>query len=177
MRKSVFIIFLLFLIICADKSSAQFELNKHYIGPSVGLSFLGSTFQIGINYEYALHRDNFGKIGIGGIFRYWSYSEAFPGGKFSYSDVLIGVQGNYHFQLPDTRFDPYAGLVLAYDAGTVDWSGDGIERDTPVYGGFWIGVHGGLRYWFTPTVALNARIGFGTLSYGALDIGVDFKLP
>jgi hypothetical protein len=65
--------------------------------------------------------------------------------------------------------------VLAYDAGTVDWEGD-EPRDTPVYGGFWIGLHGGLRYWINSKVALNGRLSFGTLSYGAIEFGVDFKI-
>ena len=174
MKRFSFIIVLL-LLLAADEAAAQLEMNKHYLGPSVGLSFLGPTFQIGLNYEYALHQDNVGIMGIGGIFRYWGYTESEEGGEFSYSDVLIGAQGNYHFRVADKKYDPYAGLVLAYDAGTVDWEGD-EQRDTPVYGGFWIGLHGGLRYWVNPDLALHGRISFGTLNYGAIEAGVDFKI-
>ena len=175
MKRAATLILLALFISTFDETSAQTELNKHYLGPSVGISFLGSTFQIGLNYEYALHQDDIGIVGIGGIFRYWGYSESYEDGKYSYSDVLIGAQGNYHFRIADKRFDPFAGLVLAYDAGTVDWEGE-EPRDTPVYGGFWIGLHGGLRYWINPKVALNGRLSFGTLGYGAIEFGVDFKI-
>ena len=175
MKRTSLILMLLLFIFASEKASAQLELNKHYIGPSVGISFLGSTFQIGLNYEYAIHKDNVGIIGVGGIFRYWGYSEEFPDGKYSYSDVLIGGQGSYNFILEDKKYNPYVGVVLAYDAGTVDWEGE-QAKDTPVYGGFWLGIHGGLRYWINPGLALNGRLSFGTLSYGAIEIGVDFKL-
>ena len=35
-------------------SMAQFETGKNYVGPSLGLSFLGSTPQLGFNYEYGM---------------------------------------------------------------------------------------------------------------------------
>src|SRR3990172_3078932 len=100
------------LVLFVVNANAQYEVGKHYAGPSIGLSFLGSTAQFGLNYEYAFTIQNFGTVGAGGIFRYWSYKERFLGGT---------------------------------------------------------------RYWITPTIALMGRVGFGTLSYGALEVGVDFK--
>ena len=47
-----------------------------------------------------------------------------------------------------------------------------LLRHMVVY--FWV-LMGGARYWVSPTIAISAVIGFGTLSYGALDLGVDFK--
>ena len=152
------------------------QLVKHYAGPSLGLSFLGSTFQFGGNYEYSMHLDNFGNVGIGGLLRYWSYGESFLGGKWSYTNILVGAQGNYHFEIKDNdKLDPYAGIVLAYDGGSVSYSGPGGNYATPSHGGLWLGFQGGLRYFLQPNLALTARVGFGTLSYGALEVGVDFK--
>lgn len=157
--------------------NAQYVVEKHYAGPSLGLSFLGSTFQFGGNYEYALTLENFGKVGIGGIFRYWSYSDAyFGGGSWSYTNILIGAQGNYHFEIRGSeKYDPYAGLVLAYDGGSVSYSGAAVGYVTPSHGGLWLGIQGGLRYWIKPDIAITGRVGFGTLSYGALEFGVDWK--
>jgi len=39
----------------------------------------------------------------------------------------------------------------------------------------WLGIQGGIRYFINPDLALTGRVGFGTLSYGALEVGVDFK--
>jgi hypothetical protein len=156
---------------------AQYTVDSHYVGPSIGLSFLGSTFQIGGNYEYAMNVENFGKIGVGGIFRYWGYSDAFDAGKLSYTNIFIGVQGNYHFVIKgNDRLDPYGGLVLAYDGGSVSYSGQKKSYATPSQGGVWLGFQGGIRYFINPNLAITGRVGFGTLSYGALEVGVDFKL-
>ena len=157
-------------------ANSQYIIGKHYAGPSIGLSFLGSTFQVGGNYEYALNIENFGNIGIGGVLRYWGYSENFVGGEWSYTNILIGAQGNYHFSIKDNeQLDPYAGIVLAYDGGSVSYSGPGGNYPTPSHGGLWLGFQGGIRYFIQPNLALTGRVGFGTLSYGALEVGVDWK--
>ncbi|MEX0602301.1 MAG: hypothetical protein WD295_03100 [Bacteroidota bacterium] len=155
-------------------SLAQFEAGKSMAGPSLGLSFLGSSVQFGLNYEYGMKMD-FGMVGIGGLFRYWSYSETYFGGGWKYTDVLIGAQANYHFKMENDKLDPWAGLVLAYDVGSVSWEGQDYGYSSPTHGGMFLGGHAGGRYWFSPTMAVTARFGFGTLGYSALDLGVDFK--
>ena len=176
-KQSLIIIYaFLFSALFVVNTNAQYEVGKHYAGPSIGLSFLGSTAQFGLNYEYAFTIQNFGTVGAGGIFRYWSYKVGFFEGSWSYTNILIGGQFNYHFKIDNKKFDPWAGAVLAYDAGSVNTSYSGnIQRDEPTHGGLWLGFQGGARYWITPTIALTGRVGFGTLSYGALELGVDFK--
>ncbi len=159
------------LLFGIGSSNAQFTPERNYLGPSIGFSFLGSTPQFGINYEYSMDVENFGRIGIGGVFRYWSYSETF----WKYTDVLIGVQGNYHFKLENNLFDPWLGLTLAYDAGSVTWDGPYANLVEPTYGGLFFGINAGGRYWVSPKVGISARVGLGSLSYGGLDLGVDFK--
>jgi protein-S-isoprenylcysteine O-methyltransferase Ste14 len=175
MLRKISLFSVLIFLFAISSTFAQFTPDKDYAGPSIGLSFLGSTVQFGANYEHSMVVKDFGTIGIGGIFRYWSYSEDYIGGDWSYTNVLIGAQGNYHFKMSDNKFDPWAGLILAYDAGSVSWDGPYSTYASPSYGGLFLGLHGGMRYWFSPNLAGTARIGFGTLSYGALDIGVDFK--
>lgn len=171
------LITIIIFLLVQSPVNAQYTIEKHYAGPSIGLSFLGSTFQIGGNYEYALNVENLWKIGVGGIFRYWGYSDAFyNGGKWSYTNILLGAQGNYHFEIKgNDQLDPYAGLVLAYDGGSVSYSGPAGNYITPSHGGLWLGFQGGMRYFINPNLALTGRVGFGTLSYGALELGVDFK--
>ena len=115
---------LLIAVACLLTQTAlsQYVIGKHYAGPSIGLSFLGSAFQIGGNYEYAMNIENFGNVGIGGVLRYWGYSENFFGGEWNYTNILIGAQGNYHFEITGNNLlDPYAGIVLAYDGGSVSY--------------------------------------------------------
>ncbi|NWF89262.1 MAG: hypothetical protein HXY50_07330 [Ignavibacteriaceae bacterium] len=167
---------LFWLVLFISTANAQYDVEKHYFGPSIGLSFLGSTAQLGLNYEYAFVIKDFGTVGAGGLFRYWGYKESFYGGSWSYTNILIGGQFNYHFKIDNRKFDPWAGAVLAYDAGSVDLKDNRNHYYAePSHGGLWLGFQGGARYWITPTLALTGRIGFGTLSYGALELGVDFK--
>lgn len=177
MNKKNFLLVSIIFISLHTAVFSQYNEGKHYAGPSVGLSFLGSAFQIGGNYEYALQVENFGLIGVGGILRYWGYSENFIGGKWKYTNILVGAQGNYHFKIKNLeQLDPYAGIVLAYDGGSVSYNGpDNRNYPTPSHGGLWIGAQGGLRYWFNPSIAATVRVGFGSLSYGALELGVDLK--
>jgi hypothetical protein len=160
-------------------SQSYFEDGKSYVGPSVGLSFLGSALQFGANYEYGM-KTEFGMIGVGGVLRYWGYSEDFGYGSYSYTNILIGAQGNYHFKMkPGSKLDPWAGIILGYDASSAKWTGGstffGFEPSASSSGGLVLNAQGGARYWFSPTMAVRASIGYGSLSYGALDLGIDFK--
>jgi hypothetical protein len=170
------------ILLLPSLSFGQFEINKHIAGPSIGFSFLGSTTQIGLNHEYAvLVRDiginEPGILGVGGIFRYWSYSENFANVDWSYTDILLGVQTNYHFYFKNDNIDPWFGLVFAYDFGSVKSKIKtvGFMAGEESHGGFWIAANAGMRYWIKNNLAINVRIGFGTLSYGALDLGIDYK--
>lgn len=173
-------VFLFSLILMVPAvSSAQFETGKNYIGPSIGLSFLGSTPQFGLNYEYGIEMQNFGTVGIGGIMRYWSYSSDFGFGQWSYTNFLIGAQGNYHFKIDNPKWDIFAGIVLAYDGGSVKFKNTknlvGYNYSSPTTGGLWLSIQGGVRYWLSNNFAVVGRLGYGSLSYGALDVGVDWK--
>lgn len=166
------VLFISFMLITTFTLQAQFETGKSHFGPSLGLSFLGSVPQIGTNYEYGIHVKDFGDIGVGGIFRYWSYSEVI----WSYTNILIGAQGNYHFKLNNPKVDLWAGLVLAFDFGSISNKGTSntfvVE---PTHGGAWLALQGGGRYWISNTFAIGGRIGFGSLSYSSLELTADWK--
>ena len=174
MKKILFVI--LVLLLAYSNTNAQYTANYNYLGPSIGFSFLGSTPQFGANYEHSMDIQNFGTVGIGGIFRYWHYSDSYLQGSWKYTNILIGAQGNYHFKLENDKLDPWAGVTLAYNGGSVSWDGpSGYNYASPTYGGLFLGLAGGMRYWVSPTLAVSARLGYGSLSYGGLDLGVDFK--
>ena len=177
------VFFILFLFSIPSLVFSQFTVNKNIVGPSVGFSFLGSAVQLGVNHEYSLSLqelgvDKGGKLGIGGIIRYWSYSENFINVSWDYSEFLLGVQTNYHFYMADEKIDPWFGFILAYNFGSSE-----AEIKTPGFtvsdesnNNFWFGANAGIRYWFLHNMAMHLRIGVGTLSYGAVDLGFDYKL-
>ncbi len=174
--------YILFICLLPSYIIGQFDTNKQILGPSAGFSFLGSTIQVGINHESGvlirdLGIDEPGKLGVGGIFRYWSYSEIFPNVEWNYTDILLGLQINYHFSMLNENVDPWFGFIVAYDFG---FSKSKIKIDSfPVgeesYAGLWVGANAGMRYWVTDNMAFSIRIGLGTRGYGALDLGLDYK--
>ncbi|MBK8943845.1 MAG: hypothetical protein IPM32_01120 [Ignavibacteriae bacterium] len=170
------------LLFISSNIFCQFQSNLHTSGPSLGFSFLGSTVQLGINHEFGIdlensENSNIGKMGIGGIFRSWSYTETFPDVEWSYSNILFGFQTNYHFKLKDPKFDPWAGVIIAYDFNDVNrqiLTENAIVNEVDK-GGMWFGVQAGMRYWLNKQMAFSIRMGFGNLSYSALDLGIDYS--
>lgn len=174
------------LFVCLFIPSAlysQITPDKHLVGVSAGFSFLGSTPQFGINHEYPfnikeLGFDNPGIMGIGGIFRYWDYSENFINVDWEYQNILFGAQMNYHFYMSDDKIDPWLGFVIAYNfsSSEVKIKTAGYRVSENSNDGVWAGATAGVRYWFNEQIAINLRIGFGSLSYGAIDFGFDYEL-
>jgi len=143
--------------------------GKTYVGPSLGLSFLGTAPQFGANFESGIEEN----IGVGGLLRYWYYSQNLG---WAYSNILIAGQANYHFKVDVDKLDPFVGIILGYDVVSLSWKGTGNEPSSVSAGGFIGTGYGGLRYFFRDNIAFVARLGYGTLSYGALEVGLDFRL-
>jgi len=150
------------LMLTANLASAQWEAGRKFIGPRIGLSGVGSAPAFGGAFEVA--RDD--RIGIGGFIDYWSFDlSPFDGGT-SATYISFGATGSYHFEVSDSKWDPFVGLALGYfvvsfDNDFADVSGSRL----------FLGGQGGVRYFFKENTAFVARAGFGA-SY--LSIGLDF---
>jgi hypothetical protein len=178
-RKSLLCIF----ILSTNILFGQLEINKNIIGPSAGFSFLESTLQLGINHEYNIDLTSIGiksagVLGVGGIFRYWNYSEKFRDFQWDYTNILFGIQTNYHFYFHNDNIDPWLGVVIAYDFGNADLkiTNSNVNVTAKDYGGMFIGAAAGIRYWISQDIGVNVRIGIGSSSYGALELGIDYQL-
>jgi hypothetical protein len=165
----------LFVLVAVNQGQAQFQKGKSFLGPHVGLSGIGSTFTLGGDYEYGVTEN----IGVGLTVDYWSYSFGYSGpSDWSYSYIPIGATGSYHFAIPDMdkKWDFFAGLIIGYYVVSVTEPADfhhlaGFDYATDASRIFF-GVHGGVRYFFSPTIAAQARVGFGAY---IVAVGVDFK--
>ena len=167
MKKIFFFTFISFLFV-SSSIKAQYVENKNYLGPSIGFAWHGSTGEFGVNYEHSIDKN----FSIGGILRFYSYNETVWSNKWSYSYIFIGAQGNYHLLLDDRKLDPFFGLVLGFSSYSLN-----VPAGVSASGssGLFLGAHASFRYWLNPNIGVMARLNFGNLDYGGLDIGVDFK--
>lgn len=149
--------------------NGDFAVNKGdvFIGGVIGLNYFGSDLVWGANLEFIVTEVvGIGKIGVGAIFRHWSWD--YWGYTWSYN--YIGAQGNYHFDFGGKNLDLYAGLTLGY--GIFDDDGWGSSTSS---GLLW-GLHLGARWHFAKALSLTGRISTGGNDFGALEIGLDFHL-
>jgi len=165
------------LLVTARTSRAQFyREGSQFVGVSVGLNFTDNDVPIGVNYENAIKRE----FGIGGIFRYWSRTTFHfsDGGTYVWNTELIGVQGNYHFKVPQREIDPFIGVVLGYGFNqgsahnTIYESFYSVSAPTSVL----FAIQAGARYFISDNIALVGKLAFGNDSYNVLEIGGDFSL-
>jgi hypothetical protein len=155
-------------------SNAEFAKGQNYLGPRIGIGVNGSSIALGAGYEYGVTNE----IGVGALIDYyqWSY-DAFAGYGGKYTYIIFGAQGNYHFGKLlkwDSKIDPFAGLVLAYQNITWKWNDQAYNSGlwSASASGITLGGQAGIRYFLSPMVALYGQVGFG-ITY--LKAGVDFK--
>ncbi|MFN2317396.1 MAG: hypothetical protein ABR551_11885 [Gemmatimonadales bacterium] len=141
---------------------AQYEPGRKFLGPRIGLSGVGGAPAFGAQFEVA--RED--RIGIGALVDYWSYNSGAGFGSVGVSYLALGATGSYHFEVEDTRWDPFVGLALGYFVVSWDdqFAGAAASR-------LFLGGQGGVRYFFKETTAFVARAGFGA-SY--ISVGIDF---
>ncbi|MGE5621056.1 MAG: outer membrane beta-barrel protein [archaeon] len=116
------------------------------------------------------------KISVGGILGYSSSSQDFYWGEWSYTYIMIGARGEYHF-LEDTKnIDAYAGVTIGYDIVSSSWtdkSGWGLNDNYSASGSYALfGAHVGAKYYFTPQISLFGELGYG-VSY--ISAGIAYK--
>lgn len=132
------------------------------------------TGQFNLQMEWAVHN----YVGLG-------FTTGFGGtGPLSYGyrgefNMPIGLVVNFHFyQLIDDKngknlhadkLDIYGGLSVGSGFAVAFYD----KEDPRIVPLAWGGLHAGIRWYFTPRVALNAEAGFGK---NVANIGFSFKL-
>ena len=121
-------------------------------------------------------------ISFGGLIGYTSSKDEYKSGsywwKWTYSYLLIGARGAYHFKMKSDKIDPYGGLMIGYYivSNTYDdnfdewWSGSNYNAKSSYMA---YGFYGGARYFFNPKMAVYAELGYG---FGYLNLGISYKL-
>jgi hypothetical protein len=175
--KKLTLVLVVIAVMCllVSTGNAQYQKEKSYLGPRIGIGVNGSSVAFGAGYEYGVTEE----ISVGGLVDYYTWSTngwGAYGGKYTY--IVIGAQGNYHFGKTlkwDSKLDPFAGVVLGYESISWSWDNDpGYSYGgwSATSSGIVFGGQAGIRYFLSPNLALYGQVGFG-ITY--LKVGVDFK--
>lgn len=112
-------------------------------------------------------------ISVGPYFGYTSYNWGYGSG-YNLTFLDFGVRGSYHFSelfgINNEAVDVYGGAFLGYVVSTYPKE---IRSLDPYPGAFRLGIHAGIRYFFTEKVAGYAELGAGI---APLSLGASFKL-
>lgn len=155
----------------------HFETAAIYAGPRIWIGNLNGATAIGVQAERGMTEPGTygpGIISAGAGVDYYSWSQSYTGlGRYSYSVIPIQIFSNYHFVLEDyPRLDPYLGLALVYQMVSSSWDGSGIAGVSASGSSTDIAGQAGVRYFFSPTLAAQAQVGFG---YGTLGLGATWR--
>lgn len=127
---------------------------------------------ISVGFQYGFHE----KFSIGGIFGYSASTYGWTDWEWTYSYLVIGARGEYHFtDVEAENLDLYGGLTLAYNIVSVDepagyqtWWGYSAETSYLLYG-----FHAGARYLFSPNIGIFGELGYGL---GYVTVGLNVRL-
>jgi len=181
MKINLKLLLLLTVIICTC-SFSQLKEKDNLLGGSLGFWAKGNVPMFGVNFESQLTQAGIGTVGLGGIFRYYTFTNTYGNGDSRrYSFTSIGAQLNYNFnQIGDGSFVPYFGVVAGYNY--VNNTYTDVTRnavyitDVSYSSGAWLWGQLGMRYFFSPKVAGTVRLGLGNNDFNTLELGIDFKL-
>jgi hypothetical protein len=142
-----------------------------------GTGYSGAVPPLFINFEYGLQELGPGILGLGGYFGISSYKweQSFTGTTYGwrYTNTIIGVRGNYHYNLAES-LDTYGGLMLGYNIVNAKATGDwpfGITGSATGSGFAW-SIYIGGRYYFNESIAAMVELGYGI---AWLQLGVSYK--
>jgi hypothetical protein len=155
----------IFLLCVIASSQAQLKERDNLMGGTLGFWAHHSSPTFGFNYENEISQAGIGTFGLGALLRYSN----FLNNDERFSNLFLGGQANYNFnQIADGKFVPFIGLVLGFFSSSPN--GNSLKES-----GLWAWGQGGMRYFFSPSVAGVARFGLGNFNFNALELGVDFK--
>lgn len=153
----------------AQKTQAQ-EYEQGSLVANVGIGLGGGLgLPISASVDYGFKE----KISLGGFVGFSTTNEDLGFFKVNYTYILVGARAGYHFDLGVDKLDPYAGVLLGYNAASVGFEPDpGPPFNNITAGGVIFGGFAGARYYITDNIGAFAELGYGL---GTATIGVAYK--
>jgi len=179
MKKVLFTLFAIVLLASATSFGQGYNQNGKVLNIGVGFGFAGATGDatippVSAGLQFGLND----KISVGGIVGYTGSTDKLGvfDWEYSYSYILIGARGEYHFMEPSNKLDAYAGLTLGYNVASASFSGKSVFGVTPASasaGGIFYGFHAGARYAISNSWGVFGELGYGI---GYVTAGAFFRL-
>jgi hypothetical protein len=184
MKKNLFLTAFLIVAISSlgmaqSKSAFSNGDNLLNIGIGLGSPFFGAGYSasLPVNPIVSYERGVTDFISVGGTLSYASskYNYNLPGSSYSFKEsaTYLGLRGSYHLDdilKIDPKFDLYGGASLGYVIVNVSDS-QGYSGSAASGAGF--GVFAGGKYYFQPSLAVYAELGYQSLS--VLNAGITLK--
>ena len=151
MKKAILLLILIALSV--NYNYSQLKKDYHILGGSLGFSSYNSNVILGVNYEFELPQTGVGLFAVGGMTRYWRFSEKIidNSAQIEYSNFAIGGQLNYNFNRIGTgKFIPFVGVVLGYNNISTKYTSyngkDLIGYNQRYKSGLFMWGQGGMRF-------------------------------
>ncbi len=175
MKKNIFTIAII-LLVASQLFGQGYKkgVNNLNIGAGMGLNGItgeSSLPPISIGYQLGIAD----KYSIGAIVGYSSSTSSVLSYEWTYTYIVVGGRGEYHFMKSTDKLDAYAGATLGYTIVSAS------EPDNlPAYvtsaaatGYLIYGAHAGVRYAFSKSFGAFAEVGYGI---SLVTVGINFKL-
>lgn len=169
---------LIFTSCCFTNSFAQLTDPILHLGVGIGnqLTLTGAQSAIppvSASLDYPVTDE----ITAGGFIGFTGYTVplGFGDAKYKYSYLIIGARGTYHFDFGPEKLDPYAGVMLSYNAvsSKLQDAGGLPNVGAAAVSGVGFSALIGANYAFSEKLGAFAELGYGI---AWLTIGVSLNL-
>ncbi|MFP4460455.1 MAG: outer membrane beta-barrel protein [Candidatus Zixiibacteriota bacterium] len=163
-----FLIFFM-LINCFGLSNTKaFEIDKMYIGPSLGFVDYGNSLALGGSFEYAIDE----RIGLTADLAFSRFEEHWSRYDIDYTFIGLLFGGAYHIR-PDEELDPYLKFSLGYFDFSYEAPYTGAAYSAAYARGLGYGAQIGIRYILNENMLIKVGLGFPFFFTAGLDFSID----
>lgn len=187
MKKIIFILLMLPLMVSAQNTTDYFAKNDNVVGVGFGIggaypigTYTTQSPTFGLQYDRGIMEFDFGGvIGAGGFLGYKRFVSELnyyvtDDPKVRYNIYIVGARASFHYAvIPLDNFDTYAGIMIAYQSIDADFDDNyptvgRYKYRSPVYAS----LYAGAKYYFTPNVGAYLEAGYDV---AWLTMGIAFK--
>lgn len=174
--KTRFIIVLSILVMVSSAFAGEKKFGKGQLFLTPQFAYYSYAPNFGVSLEYGLTEN----IGVGGslMLAFWS-DDAFDI-KISETLITPSFEVNYHFTKVEVeKLDLFAGLSVGYSIYSHSFDIWGMEWSDKGSSGIYLSPILGVRYYFTPKLAISLRSHYSALgdwSGAGGELGLTFRL-